>query len=121
MELAQSSKRVTGTCTCAIDTCQAWTRTPVDFPQEQIRTVGTLVEDPYVEPTYTEYRPDGTDYWSANAPIAPDYYPYNRCTVQQCTVCGRACLAYIEGGGYYVESRIRTLAAELLVDARFID
>jgi hypothetical protein len=61
-----------------------------------MRTAGTLLQDPYAEPTFAEYHPHGTGYWSPDAPIAPEYFPYNRCTVQQCMVCGRACLAYVE-------------------------
>jgi hypothetical protein len=71
MEVAQSSSRATRPCACAIDTFREWTRVPVDFPQGQMRTVGTLVEDPYAEPTHAEYRPHGTSYWSPDAPIAP--------------------------------------------------
>lgn len=117
MELAQTSSRVMRACACAIDSYREWTRIPADFPQAQMRTVGTLVEDPHVEASFTEYRPHGTDYWSADAPIAPRYFPYNRCTVQQCTVCCRSCLTYVEAGGYYVEPRIRALDPALLVDA----
>jgi hypothetical protein len=121
MELAQSSAAVTRACACAIDTYRGWTRVPVDFPQAQMRTVATLRGDPYADPTYTEYRPHGTDYWSPEAPIAPSYFPYNRCTVQQCTVCGRHCLSYVEAGGYYVEPRIRALDPRLIVDAPLPD
>lgn len=116
-ELALDSARVARACTCGIDSYKEWTRIPVDFPQDQLRTAGTLREDPYSEPTFAEYHPQGTSYWSAGAPIAPRYYPYNRCTVQQCSVCGRACLTYVEAGGYYVEPRIRALDPALLVDA----
>jgi hypothetical protein len=121
MELAQSSSRVTRACACAIDGFREWTRTPVEFPQAQMRTVGTLQGDPYAEPTFAEYHPRGTAYWSPDAPIAPRYFPYNRCTVQQCTVCGRGCLTYVEAGGYYTEARIRMLDPRLLVDAPLTD
>jgi hypothetical protein len=117
LDLAQSSSRVTRACACAIDSFREWNRVPVEFPQAQMRTVATLLDDPYVEPTYAEYHPHGTSYWSPGAPIAPRYFPYNRCTVQQCTVCGRSCLSYVEAGGYYVEPRVRALDPRLLVDA----
>ena len=116
-QLAQSTARVTRPCTCAIDSFREWTRTPVDFPQAQMRTVGTLLDDPYADPTFAEYHPHGTSYWSPDAPVAPRYFPYNRCTVQQCAVCGRSCLSYVEAGGYYVEPRVRALDPRLLVDA----
>ena len=62
----------------------------------------------------TEYHPDGTRYWSANAPIAVDFFPYNRCEVWACKRCSRAFLRYTEYGGYYIEPRIRLLNPALL-------
>jgi hypothetical protein len=116
MRLARQSAGVGRDCGCMIATYHGWTRIPADFPQAQMRTIGTLLDDPHTEPTYAEYHPDGTGYWSPDAPIAIRFYPYNRCTVLQCEVCGRACLSYVEGGGYYVEPRIRTLDPALVVD-----
>lgn len=75
------------------------------------------MEDPWGEPTYREYHPSGTDYWSGKAPVALHYFPYNRCSVAQCAECGRVYLRYTEGGGYYVEHRIRALNPALIVDA----
>lgn len=115
--LAQASAAVTRPCACAIDTYREWTRVPVDFPEESMRAMGTLVDDPYGEPTFAEYHPHGTTYWSADAPIAPRHYPYNRAEVRQCAVCARCALRYVEAGGYYVEPRIRALAPGLIVDA----
>ena len=114
--LADASAAVTQPCACAIDTYREWTRVPVDFPESQMRTVGTLVDDPYNEATFAEYHPDGTTYWSADAPIAPRHYPYNRAQAMQCTACGRCALRYVEAGGYYVEPRIRALDPRLIVD-----
>ena len=56
-------------------------------------------------------------YESEDAPIAPRYYPYNRCTVSRCMNCGRNYLRYNEAGGYFTELRIRALQPGLLVDA----
>lgn len=121
VKLARSSAAVTRICTCAIDSFREWTRTPIDFPQGQMRTLGTLLDDPYTEPTFAEYHAHGTSYWSPDAPIAPRYYPYNRATVQQCTICERSCLSYVEAGGYYVEPRVRALDPGLLVDAPLVE
>lgn len=115
--LAAASSAVTRPCTCALDSYPEWTRVPAEFPESQMRTVGTLVDDPYAEATWDEYHPAGTAYWSADAPIAIRYFPYNRCTVWQCGVCGRCALHYVEAGGYYVEKRIRALEPALIVDA----
>ena len=116
MQLATASAAVTQDCDCAIDTCAEWTRIPASFPEQQMRVLGTLVEDPYIEASYLEYHPAGTNNWSAEAPIAWRHYPYNRCSVLQCGVCGRCCLKYVEAGGYYVEPRMRALDPRLLVD-----
>ncbi|MGB9107663.1 MAG: hypothetical protein WCC39_03155 [Telluria sp.] len=116
MALATASAAVTRACACAIDSCGEWARIPPSFPAQQMRTVGTLVDDPYVEATHAEYHPAGTHYWSADAPIAWRHYPFNRCSVLACSVCGRCCLTYVEAGGYYVEPRMRALDPRLLVD-----
>jgi hypothetical protein len=116
MALAKASAAVTRDCACGIESYREWTRIPVSFPEQQMRVAGTLVDDPYVEATYTEFHPAGTSYWSADAPIAWRHYPFNRCSVLECTVCGRCCLKYVEAGGYYVEPRIRALDPRLLVD-----
>jgi hypothetical protein len=116
LRLATASAAVTRPCPCDIESYGEWTRVPVSFPEDQMRTVGTLVGDPYVEATYEEFHPGGTHYWSAEAPIALRYFPYNRCSVQQCAECGRCCLRYVEAGGYYVEARIRALDPRLIVD-----
>jgi hypothetical protein len=115
--LANASARVTRACACAIDSYREWTRMPAGFPEQQMRTLGTLLGDPYVDATFAEYHPAGTHYWSPDAPIAPRYFPTNRCTVLQCGVCARCCLSYVEAGGYYVEKRVRALDPALLVDA----
>lgn len=115
--LAEATAAVTQPCACAIDTYREWTRIPADFPAAQMQPVGTLVDDPYGEPTFAEYHPHGTTSWSPHAPIALRYYPYNRASVTRCAVCGRCALTYVEAGGYYVEPRIRALAPDLIVDA----
>jgi len=115
--LAEASARVTEDCNCGISSYLGWTRTPVSFPQAQMRPAGTLAGDPYDEPTFAEYHPHGTNYWSTDAPIAIHHFPYNRCAVLQCPECLRCCLTYVEAGGYYVEPRIRALDGRYIVDA----
>lgn len=114
--LAQQSDAVTAPCACVRSLSAAWESQPVSFPEDQLREVGTLrvSED---EPPFDEYHPARTQFWSPEAPIAPRYFPYNRCDVWACAVCGRHFLRYVEGGGYFVDRRIRKLAAALLVDA----
>ena len=88
---------------------------PVDATRlERLGTLRPVGDD---EPTLQEHHPAGTRYWSVDAPIAVEFFPYNRCDVWQCAACGRPFLRYTEYGGYYQESRIRALAPELVSDA----
>lgn len=97
-----------------------WESLPGGFDPALLRPVGTLRVAPHEpeagdpEPTLQEHHPRGTHAWSALAPIAPAFYPYNRCDVWQCRACQRAFLRYTEYGGYYVDARIRWLDAELI-------
>ena len=52
----------------------------------------------------------------ADAPIAPAYFPYNRCDVWQCRACARVYLRYTEYGGYYEDERVRALDPALVDD-----
>ncbi|MBO9537023.1 hypothetical protein [Herbaspirillum sp.] len=118
--LAQASGAVAQPCNCCSGAADAagWISLPLTLPEQQLADVGTLVADPYDEPTFAEYHPDGTRYDGSAAPVAPRYYPYNRCNVARCTLCGRHYLRYTEAGGYFVDRRIRALdRPELVVDA----
>jgi hypothetical protein len=115
--LAQASAAVTTPCSCTEAPLNAWTAQPLTLELDRLEDIGTLLDDPYDEPTFTEYHPAGTRYESVDAPIAPRFYPYNRCTVTRCMTCGRVYLRYNEAGGYFTEWRIRALQPGLLVDA----
>lgn len=77
--------------------------------------VGTLRDDEGVEPTYEEHHPAGTRYDSPQAPIAVDWFPFNRSDVYRCARCQRLFLRYTEYGGYYVDHRVRRVDAALIV------
>ncbi len=117
MELAVRSQAVVQACSCVKTPVVGWESVPLSLPEEQLREIGTLFSPADEEPTFNEYHPGNTRYWSPDAPIAPRYFPYNRCSIWECTVCERCFLRYIEGGGYFVDRRIRQLNASLLVDA----
>jgi hypothetical protein len=112
---------VTATATacsaCHALVCPGWESLPVYFDQNRLAQVATLRAPDNDTPTVEEYHPDGTHSWSANAPIAPDWFPYNRCDVWRCTACTRYFLRYTEYGGYYVDERVREVQAALVVDA----
>ncbi|KAF1023461.1 MAG: hypothetical protein GAK30_00412 [Paracidovorax wautersii] len=115
--LAVESDTVTQPCACVASLTTAWESQPIAFPHAQLQLTGTLRVSAFDEPTFEEYHPDGTRFWSPDAPISPRHYPANRCTLWTCTVCGRRFLRYQEGGGYFVEDRVRRLLSHLLVDA----
>lgn len=104
-------------CNCAVQPLPSWCSTPLWFPETQLHDVGTLLADPFQEPGFAEYHPHGTRYESADAPVVPRYFPYNRCTVAACERCGRTYLRYNETGGYFFDRRIRALdRPELVID-----
>ena len=108
---------VAGSCSaCAELACPGWESLPGSFERSRLRRVGTLRRAEDEEPTYQEHHPAGTHGWSVGAPIAPAYFPYNRCDVWQCVACERAFLRYTEYGGYYVDERIRALDPALIDD-----
>jgi len=115
--LARASAAVTAPCHCKQESLAAWRAIPMTLRQDRLEEVGFLFDDPYDEPTFAEYHPAGTHYDSETAPIAPRFYPYNRCAVARCLDCGRYYLRYNEAGGYFTELRIRALQPELIVDA----
>ena len=102
---------------CAALRAPGWEALPGGFERATLRQVGTLRQPGVEDPTLEEYHPHGTRGWSPDAPIAPHFFPYNRCDAWQCVQCGRPFLRYTEFGGYYVEERIRELRAALVVDA----
>ena len=116
--LAQRSAAINTTCPCTLAAIDAWSSTPLSFPEHLLHDIGTLLVDPYDEPGFTEYHPAGTRYESPEAPIASAYFPYNRCNIATCQQCGRSYLRYTEAGGYFVDRRIRALnRAALVLDA----
>lgn len=99
---------------CVALACPGWEALPGGYDTRQLRQVGSLRRPDEEDPTLEEFHPAGTNAWSVDAPIAPGYFPYNRCGAWQCANCGRPFLRYTEYGGYYVEERVRELRAELI-------
>jgi hypothetical protein len=117
IELARRAEALAARpCSCTKTPLEGWQSQPLSLDETLLEEIGTLTADDEQEPTFSEYLPDKTTYWSPDAPIAPRYFPYNRCTVWQCTVCSRLYLRYTEGGGYFVDRRIRAVRAALIED-----
>ena len=104
-------------CDCAALRCPGWESLSSTIDESLLQKVGTLADDdsPEAEPTLDEFHPDGTRYWSADAPISPAHFPYNRAEVWRCRRCGRVFLRYTEYGGYYLDPRIREVDPRLIV------
>lgn len=120
-DLRNVSRSKPGQCTCALKVCQGWDSVGDErWPVAQMQPVGTLRPPPSEEPvelTFEEYHPNGTRYESPQAPIAPGFFPFNRCDVFACGHCGCAVLKYTEYGGYYVDHRVRLVDPDLVVDS----
>ncbi|WP_322049216.1 hypothetical protein [Paraburkholderia sp. J67] len=117
-ELAQRAERIDAPpCACTKTPLDGWQSQPLSLDERQLEQVGTLMREDEAEPTFAEHLPDGIGYWSEQAPISPRHFPYNRCGVWACSSCGRLYLRYTEGGGYFVDQRIRALKANLIDDA----
>ncbi|MDR6855624.1 hypothetical protein [Variovorax guangxiensis] len=117
LRLAGEHLANTGCPRCAALRCPGWEAFPAIADEASLRRIGSLRSPGDHDPTLDEYHPQGTDYWSAQAPIAPAFYPYNRCELWACRGCGRPFLRYTEYGGYYEEKRIRELRMELIAPA----
>ncbi|VVE61823.1 hypothetical protein PCA31118_00791 [Pandoraea captiosa] len=119
--LAVSAGTLSTECQCTKTPLDGWATLPNSMPDAQLEVIGTLLDPQEIqagrEPTFVEYHPNGTSYWHADAPIAPRYFPYNRANVCRCRECERLYLRYQEGGGYFVDQRIRQVNPALIVDA----
>ena len=103
-------------CSCALGACPGWESfTEERWPKDLMRALGTLRDADIYEPTTDEFHVDGTRYESPAAPIAVNFFPYNRCDVHRCTQCQRVLLRYTEFGGYYVDHRVREVHPALVV------
>ncbi len=117
-ELVELARQATEACAdCATLASPGWESLRGGAELSQLQRVGTL-RDPAVEdPTVEEFHPQGTRGDSPQAPIAPRWFPYNRCDAWRCTRCASVFLRYTEYGGYYNDERIRQLDGALVVDA----
>jgi hypothetical protein len=114
IEVVKTSKTINSCPVCSSLSCPGWISVPGYFDLSKWQVVGTLKPEG-AEECWDEYHPGGTNLWSEEAPIAIQHYPYNRSNVLECSHCKRMFLHYTEYGGYYLDQRIRELAAKLIV------
>lgn len=103
-------------CACAHLKCPGWESVGAPVGEPLLQRLGTLRDAEEVEPTLQEVHAQGSRYESAHAPVAPAFFPYNRCEVWACRACGRGFLQYTEFGGYYIDHRLRELDPALVID-----
>jgi hypothetical protein len=120
-QLKALAKQSLNQCTCALKICKGWESVSNDrWPSKQLKLEGTLrreLAQGETEQSFEEFHPNGTRYDSPDAPVALNYFPYNRADVFGCQQCGCAILKYTEYGGYYIDQRVRLVDASLVVDA----
>ena len=116
LALAGDARPDAACAACAALACPGWESLPASLPRDALERVGTLRDAAIDDPAVAEYHPNGTHAWSPDAPIAPAWFPYNRCDAWRCKICARAFFRYTEYGGYYMEERIRELDARLVAD-----
>lgn len=102
-------------CPCKELNAPGWESVTGPVKGPLLKQLGTLRNADELEPTVVELHRDGSRYESAHAPIAPAWFPYNRCEVWACVHCGRGFLQYTEFGGYYVDHRLREIDPALVV------
>jgi hypothetical protein len=119
-ELKSLAKQSSAPCQCPLKICKGWESVGDDrWPAAQMEKAGTLrpeLPEGQFELSFEEFHPEGTRYDSPDAPIAVEYFPYNRCDVFKCTTCQCAVLKYTEYGGYYVDHRVRLVDAAKVVE-----
>ena len=104
-------------CQCSLQHCAGWESVnDTAWPAAQMQQVATLRDPEVYEPTFEEHHPQGTRYESADAPVALQFFPYNRCDVHACSKCQQHVLRYTEFGGYYVDHRARRLDVAQISD-----
>ena len=103
-------------CVCARLKCAGWESLTAPLGEPLLQRLGTLRDSEDADPTVQELHADGSRYESPHAPIAPAWFPYNRCEVWACRACGRGFLQYTEFGGYYVDHRLREIDPARVVD-----
>ena len=104
-------------CSCRLLHAVGWESIPDErWPAGLMELQGTLRDAELHEPTFEEFHPAGTRYDSSDAPVAIDFFPFNRCDVYRCVACKLVVLRYTEYGGYYVDHRARCVKTSLIVN-----
>lgn len=114
-QIAELSSLESNACSCIRGLSQGWETLPkVLEASNLLRFIGEITIDKEQDLTLDEYHPNGTHFWSEDAPIYFEFFPYNISSVWGCKHCSRAFLRFTEAGAYHSEQRIRILRTPLL-------
>jgi hypothetical protein len=114
-QIAEDSSLVVRECACIRGLSHGWEALPNALATGTLlRFIGNVSDDQNEDLTFDEYHPNGTHFWSEEAPICFAFYPYNISSVWGCTQCARAFLRFSETGAYHAEPRIRMLQSTMI-------
>ena len=109
-QIAELSSMESKACSCIRGLSQGWETLPKALEASTLlRFIGEITIDKEEELTLDEYHPNGTNFWSEDAPVYFEFFPYNISSIWGCTRCSRAFLRFTEAGAYHSEQRIRIL------------
>lgn len=114
-QIAERSSLESTACACIRGLSQGWETMPkVLEASNLLHFIGEITVDKDQDPSLDEYHPDGTHFWSEDAPVCLEFFPYNISSIWGCKRCSRAFLRFTEAGAYHAEQRIRVLRTPLI-------
>jgi hypothetical protein len=114
-QIAERSSLESAACSCIRGLSRGWETLPkVLEASDLLRFIGEIPTDRAQELSLDEYHPNGTHFWSEDAPVCFEFFPYNISSIWGCKRCSRAFLRFTEAGAYHSEQRIRILRAPLI-------
>ena len=114
-QIAELSSLESTACSCIRGLSLGWETLPKALEQSNLlRFIGDITIDKEHDLTLDEYHPNGTHFWSEDAPVCFEFFPYNISSIWGCKRCSRAFLRFTEAGAYHSEQRIRILRTPLI-------
>lgn len=101
-------------CSCQKSKYQAWTS--IKNINDLLENIGVL-ESSFVIKTQNLNKKNHSNklsYWSTEAKIVLDFYPYIGSDIYSCKLCHAIFFFYIEYAGHYPENRLRWAQAQLI-------